>query len=160
MRSVACSLAIVLAIVGCAQVYTPTSRDPALVRVPVSHAFGIGDQINLVAIDGVSVDTKANRGDYLRVDPGMRRLTITYEASKKIVGPRVAAAPLELNAKLETGAKYQVVCESSETGVKAFLRQESNRRIVSNVVESSLMPAPATYPSPPQLFQIPATRRR
>ena len=70
------------------------------------------------------------------------------------------ASPLVLNAKLETGAKYQVVCESSDTGVKAFLRQESNRRVVSNVAESSLMPAPATYPSPPQLFQIPATRRR
>jgi hypothetical protein len=159
MRSVACSLAIVLAIVGCAQVYTPISKNPALVRVPVSRAFGVGDQINLVAIDGVSVGTKANGGDYLRVDPGTRRLTITYEASKKIVGPRVAASPLVLNAKLEEGMNYQVVCESSDPGVKAFVRQESNRRIVSNVAESSLMPAPATYPSPPTLFQIPARRR-
>jgi len=70
------------------------------------------------------------------------------------------ASPLVLNVKLEAGAKYQVVCESSHAGVKAFLRQESNRRIVSNVAESSLMRAPATYLSPPQLFQIPATRWR
>jgi hypothetical protein len=160
MRSVACSLAIVLAIVGCAQVYTPTSKNPALVRVPISRAFGVGDQINLIAIDGVSVDAALKNGEFWHIDPGIRRLTIAYEASNKIVGARVAASPLVLNAKLEAGAKYHVVCESSDTGVKAFVRQESNRRIVSNVAESSLMPAPATYPSPPQLFQIPATRRR
>src|SRR4029077_20360810 len=103
MRGVVCSLAIALVFAGCAQLYAPASKNPALVRVPVSRAFGVGDQINLVAIDGVSVETKANAGDYLRVDPGMRRLTITYEASKKLVGPRVAASPLVLNAKLEEG---------------------------------------------------------
>ena len=160
MRSVACSLAIVLAFVGCAQVYTATSKNPALVRLPISRAFGVGNQINLVAIDGVSVDAALRNGEYWRIDPGLRRFTIAYEASNKIVGARVAASPLVLNVKLEAGAKYQVVCESSHAGVKAFLRQESNRRIVSNVAESSLMRAPATYLSPPQLFQIPATRWR
>jgi hypothetical protein len=159
MRGAACLLATFLAFAGCAQLYTPTSRNPALVRVPVSNGFGVGDQINLVAIDGVSVDAAMNGGDYWRIDPGPRRLTITYEASKKIVGPRVATSPLVLNAKLEAGAKYQVICESSDTGVNAFLRQESNGRIVSNVAESSLMSAPATYPSPPPTFQIPAIRR-
>jgi len=160
MRSVACSLAIVLAFSGCGQVYTPTSKNSALLRVPISRAFGVGDQINLVAIDGVSVDATLKNGEYWRIDPGIRRLTIAYEASNKIVGGRVAASALMLSAKLEAGARYQVVCESSDTGVKTFIRQESNRRIVSNVAESSLMPAPVTYPSPPQLFQIPATRRR
>jgi len=160
MRSVACSLAIVLAIVACAQVYKATSKNPALVRVPISRAFGVGDQINLVAIDEVSVDATLKDGEYWRIDPGIRRLTIAYEASNKIVGAHVAASPLVLNAKLEAGAKYQLVCENSETGVKAFERRESNGRIVSKVAGSSLMPAPATYPSPPQLFQIPATRRR
>ena len=159
MRGAACLLATFLAFAGCAQLYTPTSRNPALVRVPVSNGFGVGDQINLVAIDGVSVDAAMNGGDYWRIDPGPRRLTITYEASKKIVGPRVATSPLVLNAKLEAGAKYQVICESSDTAVNAFLRQESNGRIVSNVAESSLMSAPATYPSPPPTFQIPAIRR-
>jgi hypothetical protein len=158
MRGVIFSFAIAVAIAGCAQVYTSTSNNPALVRLPVSHAFGVGDQINIVAIDSVSIDPAVKQGGYLRVDPGMRRLTVTYEASNKIVGARVAS-PLVLEAKLETGAKYQVICESSDIGVKAFLRREPNGRVVSNVAESSLMPAPATYPSPPQLFQIPAVRR-
>ena len=157
MRGAFLPLAIVLAVVGCAQLYVPTSKNPALVRVPVSHAFGVGDQISLVAIDRSPIDTRTNEGYYFRVDPGMRRLTVTYEASNKIVGARVAS-PLVLEAKLEAGAKYQVVCESSNVGVKAFLRRESNGRVVSNVAESSLMTAPATYPSPPQLFQIPAVR--
>jgi hypothetical protein len=159
MRGAVCSLAIALVFAGCAQPYAPTSKNPALVRVPISNGFGVGDQINLVAIDGVSVDAAVNGGDYWRIDPGPRRLTITYEASKKIVGPRVAASALVLNAKLEAGTKYQVVCESSDAGVKAFLRQESNGQIVSNVAESQLVPAPATYPSPPTTFQIPAVRR-
>jgi hypothetical protein len=156
MRGVVCSLAI--ALVGCAQLYTSTSKNPALVHVPVSRGF-VGDQINLVAIDGVSVDATSNGGDYWRIDPGTRQLTVSYEASRKIVGARVATSPLVLNAKLEPGMKYQIVCESSETGVKAFVRQELNRRIVSNVAQSSLMSAPPTYPSPPPIFQIPAVRR-
>jgi hypothetical protein len=160
MRGVVCSLAIALVFAGCAQVYAPASKNPALVRLPVSGAFGVGDQINLVAIDDVSVDTAVKDGNYRRIDPGSRRLTISYEASKKIVGPRVAAFPLILNARLEAGMKYELICESSDLGVKGFLRQESNGRIVSNVAESSLMPAPATYPSPPTLFQIPAVRRQ
>jgi hypothetical protein len=150
---------MLLAFAGCAQLYTPTSKDPALVRVPVSDDFGVGDRINLVAIDGVSVDAAGNGSDYWRIDPGPRRLTIAYEAYKKIVGPRVAASPLVLNVKLEAGTKYQVVCESSDAGVKAFVRQQSTGRIVSNVAESPLMSAPATYPSPPPTFQIPAARR-
>jgi hypothetical protein len=159
MRGVIFSLAASLAIAGCAQLYTATSSNPALVRMPVSHAFGVGDQINIVAIDSRSIDPAVKGGDYLRVDPGMRRLTIAYEASNKIIGARVAASPLVLEMKLEAGAKYQVVCESSGIGVKAFLRRESNGRVVSNVAESSLMPAPQTYPSPPQLFQIPVVRQ-
>jgi hypothetical protein len=159
MRGAIGSLAIVFAIVGCAQVYTPASKNPALVRVPVSHAFGVGDQINIVAIDSVSIDTAAKDDGYLRVDPGVRRLTISYEASKRIVGARVAASPLVLTARLEGGTKYQLVCESSDVGVKAFIRQESNGRVASNVAESTLISAPATYLSPPPLFQIPAVRR-
>jgi hypothetical protein len=159
MRGAIGSLAIVFAILGCAQVYNPASKNPALVRVPVSHAFGVGDQINIVAIDSVSIDTAVKGDDYLRVDPGVRRLTIAYEASKKIVGPRVAASPLVLTARLQVGTKYQLVCESSDVGVKAFVRRESNGRVVSNVAESTLISAPATYPSPPTLFQIPAVRR-
>lgn len=159
MRGAIVSLAIVFAIVGCAQVYTPASKNPALVRVPVSHAFGVGDQINVVAIDSVSIDTAVKEDGYLRVDPGVRRLTIAYEASKRIVGARVAASPLVCDAKLEPGTKYQVICESSDIGVKAFLRRESNGRVVSNVAESALVPAPPTYPSPPPLFQIPAVHR-
>ena len=159
MRGAVCLIAMFLAFAGCAQLYTPTSRNPALVRVPVSNGFGVGDQINLVAIDGVSVDAAVNGGDDWRIDPGPRRLTISYEASKRIVGPRVAASPLVLNVKLEAGAQYQVVCESSDAGVKAFVRQQSNGRIVSNVAESSLISAPPTYPSPPPTFQIPAVRR-
>jgi len=160
MRGVVCSLAIASVFAGCAQVYAPTSKNPALVRVPVSRAFGVGDQINLVEIDGVSVDATVKDRNYWRIDSGMHRLAIAYEASKKIVGARVAASSLVLDAKLEAGTEYQVVCESSDTGVKLFLRQESNGRLVSNVAESSLMPAPATYPSPPTLFQIPDVRRR
>ena len=156
MRGVICSLAIVF--VGCAQLYTSTSNNPALVRVPASAGFGVGDQIHLVAIDEVSVDSAANAGDNWRIDPGVRRLTIIYEASKKIIGPRVAASPLILKAKLEPGMNYQIVCESSNVGVKAFVRRQSDNRIVSNVAESSLMSAPPTYPSPPPNFQIPVTR--
>jgi hypothetical protein len=159
MRGAVCLIAMFLAFAGCAQLYTPTSRNPALVRVPVSNGFGVGDQINLVAIDTVSVDAAVNGGDYWRIDPGPRELTISYEASKKIVGPRVAASPLVLNAKLEAGTKYQIVCESSDAGVRAFVRQQSTGWIVSNVAESALMSAPATYPSPPPTFQIPAIRR-
>ena len=157
MRVVACSLAILFA--GCAQLYTPTSKNPALVRVPASAGFGVGDQIHLVAIDDVSVDTAASPVDEWRIDPGMRRLTITYEASKKIVGPRVATSPLILTAKLQPETRYQIVCESSNVGVKAFLRRQSDNRIVSNIAESSLMSAPPTYPSPPPTFQIPVIRR-
>ena len=159
MRGVVCSLAIALVFAGCAQPYTATSKNPALVRVPISNGFGVGDQINLAGIDGVSVDAAMNGGEYWRIDPGPRRLAITYEASNKIVGPRVATLPLVLEAKLDAGIKYDVVCESSDLGVKAFLRRESNGRIVSNVAESALMSAPATYPSPPATFQIPAFRR-
>ena len=160
MRGVVCSLAIALIFAGCAPLYAPASKNPALVRVPVSRAFGVGDQINLVEIDGVSVDATVKDRSYWRIDPGVHRLTIAYEASNKIVGARVAASLLVLDAKLDAGIKYDVVCESSDRGVKAFLRQESNGRLVSNVAESSLMPAPATYPSPPTLFQIPDVRRR
>jgi hypothetical protein len=159
MRSVVCSLAIALVFAGCAQLYAPASKNPALVRVPVSRAFGVGDQINLVEIDGVSVDATVKDLNYWRIDPGKRRLTIAYEASKKIVGARVAASLLVLDAKLDAGIKYEVVCESSDLGVKAFVRQQSTGRIVSNVAESQLIPAPATYPSPPTLFQIPSVRR-
>jgi hypothetical protein len=159
MRGVVCSLAIALVFAGCAQLYAPTSKNPALVRVPVSGGFGVGDQINLVAIDGVSVDAATHASGEWRIDPGTRRLTISYEASKKIVGARVAASSLVVDAKLDAGIKYNVVCEGSDLGVKAFLRQESNGRIVSNVAESQLIPAPPTYPSPPPTFQIPDVRR-
>ena len=158
MRGAVCLVATFLGLAGCAQIYIATSKNPALVGAPVSNGFGVGDQINLVAIDGVSVDAAGNGGDYWRIDPGPRRLTVTYEASKKIVGPRVATSPLVLNVKLEAGTKYQIVCESSDAGVKAFVRQQSTGRIVSNVAESALMSAPGTYPSPPPTFQIPAVR--
>ncbi|HWY40838.1 MAG TPA: hypothetical protein VNX27_08585 [Chthoniobacterales bacterium] len=159
MRGVVCSLAIALVFAACAQLYAPASKNPALVRVPVSRAFGVGDQINLVEIDGVSVDATVKDRNYWRIDPRVRRLTIAYEASNKIVGARVAASLLVLDAKLAAGIKYDVVCESSDLGVKAFLRQESTGRIVSNVAESQLISAPATYPSPPTPFQIPVGRR-
>jgi hypothetical protein len=158
MRDIVCSVAICLGLGGCAQVYTPRSINSALVQVPVSTSFGAGDQIHLVAIDEVSVDAAENRGEW-RIDPGRRHLTIAYEASKKIVGPRVAASHLILNVRLDAGTKYQVVCESSDTGVKAFVRQQSNQRVVSNIAESSLISAPPTYPSPPPVFLIPAARR-
>jgi hypothetical protein len=157
MCGVACSLAICRALNGCAQIYAPTSKNPALVHVPATAAFGVGDQIHLVAIDGVSVGTAVNGEDW-RIDPGTRQLAINYEASKKIVGPRVASSPLVLKAKLEPGMKYEVIVEGSKTGVKAFVRRQSDNRIVSNSAESSLISAPPTYPSPPPLFQIPALR--
>jgi len=117
MRGAVCSVAILC--LGCAQIYAPTPKNPALVRVPASAGFGIGDQIHLVAIDDTSVDASPNVGNQWQIDPGVRRLTVTYEASKKIVGPRVASSPLILTAKLAPGANYQVVCESSSAGVKA-----------------------------------------
>ena len=160
MRSIVCSFAIVAAVVGCAQVYAPTSSNPALLRLPVSGSFGVGDQITLAAIDGISVQAAVQSGDYWRIDPGTRRLTLSYEASKKIVGARVAGSPLVLDTKLDAGRKYQVIFESSNVGVKAFVLRESDKRVVSNVAETQLMPAPATYPSPPPFFQIPAVRRR
>ncbi len=103
MRGVICSVAIIVVIVGCAQVYTPASKNPAWCECRFHDAFGVGDQINIVAIDSVSIDTAVKEGDYLRVDPGVRRLTIAYEASKKIVGARVAASPLSLQCKIGTG---------------------------------------------------------
>jgi hypothetical protein len=160
MPRVACLFAIALMIVGCAQLYTPTSKNPALVRMPPSGIFGVGDQINLVATDGISVDANANAGGEWRIDPGPRRLTITYEASRKIVGPRVAASPLILSAKLEPGMAYRVIVEASDIGVKAFLRQESTNRTVSNVAETSLISAPLPYPSATPLLVIPAAHRR
>ena len=160
MRGAACSLAIILATVGCAQLYTPASANPAVVQMSFSGSFGVGDEINIVAIDGVSVDAAANASHQWRIDPGSRRLTLTYEASNKILGPRVAASPLVLNTKLEAGKHYQILCETSQAGVRAFVRRQSDNRIVSNVAESSLISAPATYPSPPPFFQIPAGRRR
>jgi hypothetical protein len=154
MRSIICSIALI-AIVGCAEVYKPTSNNPALLRMPASGSFGVGDQISLAAIDGVSVDAPTAQGDYWRIDPGMRQLKITYEASNRIVGPRVAAPPLILNAKLEQGRKYEVILESSTIGVKAFVRQEANKHVVSNIAETALVTTPATYPSPPPFWQIP-----
>ena len=151
MRSVACSLAIVLAFVGCAQVYTATSKNPALVRLPISRAFGVGNQINLVAIDGVSVDAALRNGEYWRIDPGLRRFTIAYEASNKIVGARVAAgAQCKIGGGREVSSglrKLACRCESiSPSGIESANRFQ-RCRIIFNAGTSNLSESASTVPN-------------
>ena len=151
------SFAISLALAGCAHLYAPTSKNPALVQTPpVSHGFGSADHITLIAVDGVSVGMALTDRDYRRVDPGSHRLAIVYEGNKALLGPHFTSTPLVVNAKLEAGKKYQVICQTSDVAVKIFVRDQSTAKIVSNTAESSLTLAPESNPGPPILIPIPA----
>jgi hypothetical protein len=156
---VVCFVAISIVSAGCAHLYAPTSKNPALVQTPpVSHGFGSADHITLIAVDGVSVGMALTDRDYRRVDPGLHRLAIVYEGNKALLGPHFTSTPLVVNAKLESGKKYQVICQTSDVAVKIFVREQDSGRIVSNTAESSLTLAPENNPGPPILIPIPARR--
>ncbi|PYL36806.1 MAG: hypothetical protein DMF34_12510 [Verrucomicrobia bacterium] len=153
-------LVTALALTGCAHLYTAASKNPALVQLPpVSHGFGSADHINLIAVDGVSVGMALTDRDYRRIEPGTRRLAISYEGNKALLGPHFTSVPLVIHAKLEAGRKYQVICQTSDVSVKVFVRDAATGRTVSDTAESPLTLAPETGGGPPILIPIPAAHR-
>jgi|ERR1700736_1071730 hypothetical protein len=112
-------------VASCAQPYLATSSNPALVQVPV---VGISDSLSLIAVDGQTMGTPAVDRDFHRIDPGVHRLTVTYQGN-----------PLVLNAKLEGGHRYRIVCETIDVSAKGYVRDLGTNKIVSNIAEQPLM---------------------
>ena len=127
-------------LIGCAQLYQPTSSNPAFIQVPV---VGISDSLNLVAVDGQMTEAPNDR-DSWRVDPGAHRLAVTYQGN-----------PIVLNAKLEAAHHYRIVYEASDVSVKSYVRDLGANKIVSDVVEQSLV-SPAARPivNPPLAIPV------
>jgi hypothetical protein len=130
-------------LIGCAQLYQPRSSNPAFIQVPVA---GISDSLNLAAVDGQTMGAPNDR-DSWRIDSGAHRLAVVYQGD-----------PLILNAKLEAGHHYRIVCETTDVVVKGYVRDLGTNKIVSNIAEQPLMAQPARPMSSPPL-QIPVVPR-
>jgi hypothetical protein len=131
-------------LIGCAQLYQPTSSNPAFIQVSV---VGISDSLNLVAVDGQTVGAPNDRA-FWRVDPGAHRLAVAYQGN-----------PIVLNAKLEAGHHYRIVCEATDVSVKGYVRDLGTNKTVSNIAEQPLMLQTARpIVSPP--LAIPIAPRR
>ena len=110
---------------GCAQPYRAASSNPALVQVPI---VGVTDSFDLVAVDGQTMGIPMTDRDFRRIDPGAHRLAVVYQGN-----------PLVLNAKLQAGHRYRIVCETTDVSVKGYVRDLRTNKIVSNVAEQPLM---------------------
>lgn len=138
------ALLICAAISGCAQPYTATSANPALIHVTDS---GIAD---LIAVDGQTIGSPTTTDrDFRKIDPGGHQLTVTYQGTVLI-----------LNAKLQGGHRYWIVC--AMTGwfsVQAHVRDLGTSKIVSNIAEQPFaLQTPRPITSPP--LAIPVAPRR
>src|SRR5438105_1180670 len=133
---------------ACGSLYHAKSANPALVQVPrVTHGtnvagIGVADSFDLVAVDGQAMGMPMTDRDFRRIDPGMRRLALIYEGNKRLLGPRYTSPPIVLNAKLEAGHRYKIVCEASDVSVKGYVRDLGSNQIVSNVAEAPLLLGP------------------
>jgi hypothetical protein len=131
-------------LIGCAQFYQPTSSNPALVQVPV---VGVSDSLSLVAVDGQTIGVPNDRY-FWRIDPGTHRLGVLYQGN-----------PTVLNARLDAGHRYRIVCETTDVLVKGYVCDLGTNKIVSNIAEQPLMSQPARpIVSPP--LAIPVASRR
>ncbi len=109
---------------GYANHYHATSSNPAFVQVPVvAHGpnvlgIGVADSFDLVAVDGQTMGMPMTDRAFRRIDPGAHRLAVVYQGNKRFLGPNYTAFPLVLNAKLEGGHRYRIVCETTDLSVK------------------------------------------
>jgi hypothetical protein len=101
--------------------------------------IGVADSFDLVAVDGQTMGIPMTDRDFRRIDPGTRRLAVVYQGSKRFLGPNYTAFPLVLNANLEAGHRYRIVCETTDVAVKGYVRDLGTNKIVSNIGEQSLM---------------------
>ena len=157
------SLAGVCLLSACTHLYHATSRNPALVQVPVvAHGpnvlgIGVADSFDLVAVDGRTMGIPMTDRDFRRIDPGTHRLAVVYQGNKRFLGPNYTSFPLVLNAKLEGGHRYRIICETTDVSVKGYVRDLGTNKIVSNIAEASLLlQGERPIVSPPLL--IPAAR--
>jgi hypothetical protein len=130
-------------LIGCTQLYQPTSSNPAFIQVPV---VGISNSLNLVAVDGQTMGAPNDR-DFWRIDSGAHRLAVVYQGDLLI-----------LNARLGAGHHYRIVCETTDVSIKGYVRDLGTNKIVSNIAEQALMfqrPRPMSLPP----LQIPAVPR-
>ena len=127
-------------LIGCAQLYQPTSSNPAFIQVPV---VGISDSLNLVAVDGQTMRAPNDRG-FWRIDPGAHRLAVAYQGN-----------PIVLNAKLEAGHRYRIMCEVTTVSVKGYVRDLVTKKLVSDFAEQSLMlPTARPIVTPPLAIPV------
>jgi hypothetical protein len=101
--------------------------------------IGVADSFDLVAVDGQTMGIPMTDRDFRRVDPGTHRLAVIYEGNKRFLGPNYTSFPLVLNAKLEAGHRYRIVCETTDVSVKGYVRDLGTNKIVSNIVEQPLI---------------------
>lgn len=101
--------------------------------------IGVADSFDLVAVDGQTMGIPMTDHDFRRIDPGMRRLAVVYEGNKRFLGPNFTSFPLVLNANLEAGHRYRIVCETTDVAVKGYVRDLGTNKIVSNIAEQSLI---------------------
>jgi hypothetical protein len=140
--------AVCSALSGCGHLYRATSSSPALVQVPrVAHGadflgLGVADSFDLVAVDGQTMGMPMTDKDFRRIDPGIRRLALIYHGNKRVLAELYTSVPLVLNARLEAGHRYRVVCESSDVAVKGYVRDLGTNQVVSNVAEGPLLTQP------------------
>jgi hypothetical protein len=146
MPSRRASLVLAVALLsGCSHLYHATSPNPALVQVPVvAHGpnvlgIGVADSFDLVAVDGKTMGIPMTDRDFRRIDPGTHRLAVVYQGNKRFLGPNYTSFPLVLNAKLDGGHRYRIVCETTDVSVKGYVRDLGTNKIVSNIAEQSLM---------------------
>jgi hypothetical protein len=118
-------ICVAIHVVSCAQAYRATTSNPALVQVPV---VGVADSFDLIAVDGQTVGTPTTNRDFRRIDPGTHRLAMVSQGT-----------PLVLNAKLQAGHRYRIVCETTDVSVKGYVRDLGTNKIVSEVAEQPLM---------------------
>lgn len=101
--------------------------------------IGVADAFDLVAVDGQTMGMPMTDRDFRKIDPGTHRLAVVYQGNKRFLGPNYTAFPLVLNAKLEGGRRYRIVCETTDVSVKGYVRDLGTNKIVSNVAEQQLM---------------------
>jgi hypothetical protein len=66
-------------------------------------------------------------------------LAVVYQGNKRFLGPNYTSFPLVLNARLEGGHRYRIVCETTDVSVKGCVRDLGTNKIASNIAEQSLM---------------------
>jgi hypothetical protein len=101
--------------------------------------IGVADSFDLVAVDGETMGIPMTDSDFRKIDPGTHRLAVIYQGNKRFLGPNYTSFPIVLNAKLEGGHRYRIVCETTDVAVKGYVRDLGTNKIVSNIAEQPLM---------------------